>query len=648
RWHWTPFYKHEPENYEEPERLVDAFRGIKFSVVWLDDVGLHLAADVRHKYIGKYSLADYINSNNRSTIADHLRTGSRSKDETRSCFVRDNKVVRYSCLYAGETGQPVKDATFLWGAREVSVLQYYKEKFKIDLPQEDMAVFVKDKEYKEAIQVPSCRLFPAFDTDQIKRMHQGLRIQPPPSPQLLPQRRMEMILELLEHLREVRFGDESLKLRLEPISEIHRYFIPPNLEFGGGYVLRYGEISDPMHADNRERLVADWIRAKMPSLLRHGVFSSPGLPRFYLWMPSVWPRGQREDVKEFLVEELKLQTKAEYLTFVPRTYEKPSQLLDGLKEIRHHALGIVGLPASIPQGTYSRVKQIDNIKTQCFTERTASRITEASFRRNLVLAALIEAGVKPWVLETDLNYDVYVGIDVLENRAAFHFFWGRGARNMRFLPGHSVSQARRQEAIKARHTSRYLEQGLEDIYRKTSEPIKSLTIHRDGRWWPSEQDGLEATTTKMKRSGVIARDFKVAVVEIRKTHLPVRLLVKKFDKGVSFFANPIPGVYRILNRNQMLMVCTWNPVRPDAENGRTSGVVLLNVAYSFPSHDILEIGKEVYDLTQLNWTAPGIEINVPVTIRWADHRLQEELLKKAEAEEDDLEIEEEDWVGDED
>ncbi|MBW1799996.1 MAG: hypothetical protein JRJ85_04620, partial [Deltaproteobacteria bacterium] len=496
-------------------------------------------------------------------------------------------------------------------------------------------------ENRDAIPAPASRLFPAFDTEKIKLMHRGSGVELPPSPQLLPQKRLEMITNFLRNIQIVRFGDAVLDLDLDAISEKQQYYIPPPLLFGKSYVLRYGEISSYKHADNPERLVSDWIKAKIPALQQHGVYSCPALPRFYLWTPSNWQRQLRDKVKDFMNSEIKRQCKDKHFNFIPRVYGGSDELLRGLKRTEsENALNLIGLPNNIPQGTYARIKQIRTVKTQCFSENTAQRIHEASFRRNLALAALIDAGVKPWVLESDLNYDVYVGIDVLQNRSAFHFFWGDSARNMRFWPGHSVSQARRQEAIKARHLNKSLIEGLNHIFSEMGKPIQSITIHRDGRWWPSEQDGLDNAVKTLTRAGVLAEDLKLAVVEIRKTHLPVRLLMRRFDRGSPFFANPVPGVYRIINKDQMLMVTTWNPVHPDAEYGRTSGSILLNVAYSSPIHDIKEIGEDVYSLTQLNWSAPGIEINVPVTIRWADHRLRETLLKTVEAEDDDTEFEE--------
>jgi argonaute-like protein implicated in RNA metabolism and viral defense len=356
-------------------------------------------------------------------------------------------------------------------------------------------------------------------------------------------------------------------------------------------------------------------------------------------MPSQWERQLRKDVSNFLEREMKLQSKDKNLTLQSRLYDNSAHILKELKASKGHTLNIIGLPYGIPQTTYNRIKQLPEIDSQCFSQSTAENIYEPGFRRNLALAALIDAGVKPWILESELNYEVYVGIDILQNRAAFHFFWGPGARNILFTPGRSVSQARHQEAIKAPHVMKYLGDGLAYIYSQTKQAIKSVTIHRDGRWWQSEQNGLDKTVEKLRREGVIDPKCRVAVVEIRKTHLPVRIMMKKYDRGMPYFSNPIPGVYRVINKNQILMATTWFPVRPDSVNGRTSGVLLMNTVYSEPDHDIIGIGRDVYDLTQLNWTAPGIEINVPVTIRWADHRLREHLPKLEESEEDDLDLE---------
>ena len=43
--------------------------------------------------------------------------------------------------------------------------------------------------------------------------------------------------------------------------------------------------------------------------------------------------------------------------------------------------------------------------------------------------------------------------------------------------------------------------------------------------------------------------------------------------------------------------------------------------------NVEHVANDGYYLTQLNWSAPDIEINVPVTIRWADDKLRENLMR---------------------
>jgi len=642
RWNWSTYYRNLPENLEDSQRIVDVYRGLKYSVAWLDDLGIHLAADIRTKYIGRESLTEHRISEDLQHIEEHLKT-ERKRGERGSCFIRDNRVVKYSCYYAGDSEVTAGEYAFKDSTgRQRTVREYYKQTYNIDIPKDDPIVFVKDNEYRDPIPAPASRLFPAFDTDQMKRLHKILNVRRPPSPQLAPQTRVERIREILNEIKEVNFGDTTLTLGTEPISEVQRLFIPPNLLYGNAFILRYGEISRPEHSNNPERLITDWIKSKMTMLYRNGIYKCSALPGFILWMPSKWRRDFRNNMIHFLEDEMKRQSKDRNLKLKPRLYESTAHILEELNKSRgQHVLHIIGLAFGIPATTHPRIKQIPEINSQCFSESTAERISEQGFCRNLALAVLIDAGAKPWVLETELNYDVYIGVDVLENKAAFHFFWGPGAKEMLFKPGRSVSQARHQEAIKAPHMNRYLSDGLNHIYSGTSQTIRSITIHRDGRWWPSEQDGFERALKELKKSGTVAADCRIAVVEIRKTHLPVRLMMKKRKEGHIYFSNPVPGVFRVLNRNQLLMVTTWNPIRPEVGNGRTSGVLMTNIVHSEPDHSIEDVGRDVYNLTQLNWSAPGIEINVPVTIRWADHKLREELPRLAEAEEDDLYLEDE-------
>jgi len=71
---WTLFYRLTSENEEEEKDIVNAYRGLKFGVVLLEGAGPHLTADVRTKYVGRKSLAEYSQKDRETTLRYHLGT----------------------------------------------------------------------------------------------------------------------------------------------------------------------------------------------------------------------------------------------------------------------------------------------------------------------------------------------------------------------------------------------------------------------------------------------------------------------------------------------------------------------------------------------------------------------------------------------
>ena len=51
--------------------------------------------------------------------------------------------------------------------------------------------------------------------------------------------------------------------------------------------------------------------------------------------------------------------------------------------------------------------------------------------------------------------------------------------------------------------------------------------------------------------------------------------------------------------------------------------MLVQLAHNPGTFQIGDVARDVFFLTQLNWSAPDIEINAPVTIRWADDMLRD-------------------------
>jgi hypothetical protein len=112
------------------------------------------------------------------------------------------------------------------------------------------------------------------------------------------------------------------------------------------------------------------------------------------------------------------------------------------------------------------------------------------------------------------------------------------------------------------------------------------------------------------------------VAEIRKSHFPIRVFSTRYGEGRPIFENPFPGCHLVLDRNRAVLTSTGRPREWD-EQGRTAATMLVQIAHNPGNLKIEDVPCDVFYLTQLNWSAPDIEITAPVTIRWADDLLRE-------------------------
>ena len=241
-----------------------------------------------------------------------------------------------------------------------------------------------------------------------------------------------------------------------------------------------------------------------------------------------------------------------------------------------------------------------------------------------------------------MHYDLYIGIDTLYGHICYHFLYGTGGRFIRTELGHAIARGRMQEAIKKPEIQKRLIENIRSIVEGGFE-IKSIVIHRDGRWWQSESDGLRAAIDYLRSNNILPSDVKCSVLEIRKVHKPIRLFTKA--KSYPYFQNPLPGTYLILDPNDVILTTTGRPGEWDTPDGRTARTILLKVVETTGGDfDAVKIAEDAYRLTHLNWGAPDIEINLPVTIRWTDEALRETFRPPVEETEEIEKFEEEEGI----
>ncbi len=646
---WTLFYLQEPANSSVSKDIMNAYRGYKFGVVFVEGRGLHLAVDVRTRYVGRKSLSEYSTEERNTILSSHLDLDTEFKDRPR--FLRDNGAAKFPCRYTGETGETVSQYTI--DDTGTTVLGYYRQKYLfLDIHPNNPTVFTQDKEERKSVGSPSSRLFPIFVTE-----YEGVRacsVQP----QMTPTERFSVIQDFLKYLKGIRYAETPVKVSEQILIANRQVFIPPRLEFGDGYVLKpFRNGAPPSWNESFDSQIVKYRSRKLPALYRNGPYHNEPLPGIVLLYPKSMERSMRETFLKELKREINLQTKQNMQILKQRQYQvgryerMGSSLLTLATEIQsttQRCLTVVVLWKRLYKSIHGNLKNtLQTTLSQCVWERTVSNICNQynpsrakSQVRNLSLGVITEAGVKPWVLADSLYHDLHIGIDLLHGRIGYHFLCGIGGRIIDTYSGSTIQRGRMHEAIKRPEIKNRLVQSIQSIV-NSGNKIGSIVIHRDGRWWPSESDGLNEALGRLKRDGILDDNVRCTVVEIRKNHMPIRVFTST-SGSEQYFQNPLPGTYFVLDSNRVLLTTTGRPGAWDEPGGRTASTLLLEVIETIGDFNIEEIARDAYHLTHLNWSAPDIDISLPVTVRWTDELLRETLRPPTQENDDETEYEEED------
>jgi len=641
---WTLFYPLQPGNASATRDIMNAYRGCKFGVVFVEGKGLHLAVDVKTRYVGRKSLSEYPTQERETILGDHIDLNLKFEDRAR--FLRDNGTAKFPCKYTGETGQTVSQFVIESGD---TVLEYYRKTYpRLSIDPNDPAVFVKGREDRESLAVPASRLFPIFTTEYEGVRNCSVR------PWMTPDERMSAIRGFLRHLRGIRYGDNPITIGEGVLTVERAVFIPPKIEFGSGHILQpfQGPIP-PLWSERFDSQIVKWRSRKLPALYQNGPFHNEPIPGIVLLFPESMARPRRETFLNELKREIKLQTRQDIQVLQQRHYEvgreqyRGTSLLMLATEIQSsitRRLTLAVLWDKHHKSIHGNLKDaLRETPSQCAWEKTVSNICNQdnpqrakSQLRNLALGILTESGVKPWVLAEPLHHDLHIGIDLLYGRICYHFLYGRGGRLIDICFGSSTQRGKMHEAIKRPDIRSQLSKSIKSVIRQ-GQIIQSIVIHRDGRWWPSESAGLREAIDDLIRDKILDKDVRCAVAEVRKNHMPIRLFSSMVD-GQPYFQNPLPGTYFVLDSNRVLLTTTGRPGAWDEPGGRTAGTLLFEVVDAIGDCNIMEIAEDAYRLTHLNWNAPDIDISLPVTIRWSDELLRESL--RPPADDDEAEPEE--------
>lgn len=534
----------------------------------------------------------------------------------------------------------------------IPLIEFAAQECEKPIPQElaqvphdaSVVVYMNNRGEPRGALAPLCYLVHGTNTQEAARQH-GITI-------MSPERRRNTIKGFAQrYLKRIRFGNTHLQIADSPVTVSHQMFIVPDTRFGNSTILSVRGTPGTRHVS-----LDDLGNTRM-ALLRDrnvGFYNKDPLDRQYLILPqSVADSfGNRfgEDLKRAMSELYPDKYEPILITYndrVPKTYAKQGNaILDAVQTkcdmsgyavvMIHHtedqvtreedqlaAMVIAELRkrfditaavihSRVGQESYRTIQQ--NGKSQYVMREEKRGLLSGYLRMVALNKVLLTSQRWPFVLETRLNADLTVGVDVKHNTVGLVIVGSNGA-DIRT----SFNTSRQKEKLDARQMQAYLVEIIRREAATRSTAIKTIVLQRDGRIYTSEIKGIHAAMALLKREGMIDPDASITILELAKTsQVRFRLFdVGRTDDGFRV-TNPQIGSYCLVTENEGYLCSTGRAFR---RHGTAKPLYVRRVDGPLPLEKCLE---DLYYLTVLAWSRPNDCSRYPITTKLNDRFLGEE------------------------
>jgi len=639
-----PFYNKFPD--QEFKRIsndVDLHRGFAFRVVLLPSGKIGICVDVSSKYVSRSPLPTRINRND-------LR-----RYQGLNCLYEygnrwyEIKIESLSDLNASDLTLPegislFNDVHNKAGSRKSQNL--------LALPK-DCSVLIYYNTWGEPRHVPSglCRLTFGTDHPQVRQFH-SQTIKPPYV------RRREIQFVIGRYFRDLPFGYSKIRLSEKPMIVNEKTFVIPDLEFGKNKILSV------RGTPNSASCSLDQFPFKKRELLyssEAGLFVKKPFDRQYLILPkSVYESFGTRFIGDIKKEVQQLYSSEEEISYSPilvtyddsvqksiytlgnaiinaveendaepgfglvmipeirsRRMKKEDELANlVMRELREREIYVSVIHSTVPTESYELATTEDGNDEWTLVPDHKQQGRYKGYLKNVVLnKILILNSYWPFVLKTPLHADLTIGIDVKNNTSGFTVIHGDGG-DITFYS--SISDQK--EQLSKSHIYTKIIEIINSEQQLSRRGIKDVVIHRQGKLFPAEKEGILQALNKLSKDGLISKDYRCTFVEIRATSkVPFRLFEVSTLSGTQkeMVYNPTIGTYILLSENEAF-VCNTGP--PYEHKGTTKPVHVVKVE---GPHSFEHVMEDVFYLSNLTWTKIDDCSRQPLSIKMTDIRLRE-------------------------
>lgn len=588
------------------------------------------------------------------TIGIHPLPSRLSRDEFSTKWKGQTFVYRfghkwYEIQAIGLSDQTVTE--YIIPDTKTTLLDYTVQKCRKPIPDElaevahDASIllyFSNRDETKSAI-APLC--YPVYGTSygQAGQQH-GHTI-------LRPDKRRELIHQFVrENLRNLRLGNSPVLLDTRPEEVEPRMFLVPDVRFGNNKVLSVRSTANTQHVS------LDALGQTRLALLKDkavGFYTRDPLQRQYL----ILPQSVADSYGDQFIDDLKRAmgdlfphpydpVLVTYNDRTAKTFAKQGNaILDAVKSectkpgyavvmVHRTTDGKAGsedqLAAMVIRKLYEHDPQIyaavihSDVGRECYSQpvgntsyavRPEKRGKLAGYLRMVAINKVLLTNQRwPFVLETRLNADLTIGLDVKHHTVGLVVVGSNGGDIQVLPPKKSTGK----EKLSERRMQAYLVEAIRLAAKQRPASLKTILLQRDGRIFETEIKGAHAAVEQLKREQVLPSDATLTIIEISKS-APVRL--RLFDvtlKGSRpTVENPQVGNYCIINETEGYL-CSTGRAFPHKGTVRPLHVRRIEGPLS-----IQECLEDVFYLTCLTWTRPEDCSRNPVSMKLNDRFLAE-------------------------
>jgi hypothetical protein len=620
------------------QSVVDIHRGFSYRVIQVEDVGLCLVLDVLTTYVGNQTLAEYIE------LKQEYQDIEEDQGFTR--WVLDYGHEKQLVYLLRVTDQTIEQVLLKDGRSLYQFLYDERPSVRNLISRGDLAADIvyrtddrndEAKHYSAAVTL----LKPKYTTQSslVRALNDTAAF---PSAE-----RLRRIEETLRYIRGVKFAgaDIIFGTRLET----PRQLLPrPALVFGPNDQPTMlepeapTEYGGPQERDARRR----WGSQKMAMLKKQGPYITSPFTNAFLVYPASLETGGLIDTfgkltMQFCEDYGKVDVRLHY-----SSYRDQASSIDiiaklrGIEKQQNADFILLALPDNLKWATqvYAGAKTQLNIPSKCFSGqklRKEARDTQRlrNYTERNALAMLVEKGSRPWGLADHVYYEVQFGFGIARTKhgglLGATAILNTSGTDIRFRNDNIDSRAR----IPAKDIKKFVGQHLEDFYSASGRVPKSIMFQRDGRLLDVERSGMQAGLDKFLAAHPGQPEPKwVAVSIVKSTSVPLRLFRNPLRPNQNV-ETVFSGSYFLQNSKSAYLVTAGDP---SLRQG-TPHPIQVEIVECSDNHsaDISHVLRDVFWLSQLNWNSPEIDINLPITLRFTDYKLERYALEYTEDEEDE-------------